>query len=603
MLPVNNYRSLISLDQPFQRPQPFESGEEYEDAVHDLLELLIDEYVESSQHNHGLPDPDRLSTDQQRQLIRQLLCVRPPTYDDDVFHRMDRILAAELEKNPGLVDVESLVPASNAAGEQLFLFNGDITTLKTDFIVNAANCALLGCFQPGHRCIDNVIHSSAGPRVRQDCYDLLQETGYQETEGNAVVTRAYNLPSKFILHTAGPEVKGGLKKKDRELLRNSYWSCLEAARAVAGVDADVTVAFCCVSTGLFGFPNEPAAEIAVETVREWIKGNGARKWKVIFNVFKKEDESIYQNVLGSEFGVRPDAVVVNKLSLSDQLRKPIEWIKDADMLLIASGAGLSASAGLDYTSEAVFKKHFPVMHARGFRTFYEFFGYQDWSPQLQWGYLLSQVNLARFNWPESDVYADLKSIFERFDQDKAFVFTTNADGMFEQRGFPTDRIYTIQGDYSRIQCLKPCTPHSYWPTKDFIDKALPFVDPKTQELTNDAVIPACPNCGGKMFMNVRGGNWFLETPHREQRLKYLEFVERAKLAAAAGKKVVVLEIGAGFNTPGVLRWPMEKLADVEGIRLVRVNQSHPELPGRLKEAVGVREDATDVLRCLKEGSL
>lgn len=233
-------------------------------------------------------------------------------------------------------------------------------------------------------------------------------------------------------------------------------------------------------------------------------------------------------------------------------------------VLIAAGAGLSAAAGLDYTDQKLFKRLFPVMWTYGFRCLYHFIGYHSkycpdgvtpWSNELKWGYLAKQMILARFSWPKSEVYGQIYRITER----KAgnwFVISTNADGMFVQNDFDPDRIYNPQGDYCRLQCLKPCRSDAVWPGREIYEAITKSTDECTQRCTSD-VVPVCPHCGGPSFMNVRGGGWFVEDAanHGPSFHQWLQ--------AAEGKKMVVLEVGVGFNTPSVLRWPMEQL--VSGI--------------------------------------
>eukprot|EP00697_Spironema_sp_BW2_P014116 gnl/Spiro4/4470_TR2230_c0_g1_i1.p1 gnl/Spiro4/4470_TR2230_c0_g1~~gnl/Spiro4/4470_TR2230_c0_g1_i1.p1 ORF type:complete len:297 (+),score=88.36 gnl/Spiro4/4470_TR2230_c0_g1_i1:55-945(+) len=289
------------------------------------------------------------------------------------------------------------------------------------------------------------------------------------------------------------------------------------------------------------------------------------------------------------------------------MEKAVEWLEGADSILVAAGAGLSASAGLDYTSEAVLRTYFPVMHAMGFRCFYEFFGYRDWSPALQWGYLLSQVNLARYQWPPSSVYAKLRTLAESVGSEDGdsnhFVITTNADGMFGRNGFDLDHVFTPQGDYSRMQCLGPCSPDAVWPMQEFLDAGLPYVDPATQEITRADSIPKCRLCGGPVMMNVRGGNWFLEWPHAEQKRKYKQWLQtHVSRAAERGRYVVIIEIGVGFNTPGVVRFPMEGLATQHGdvCKLVRINAAYADVPPQIDgtSAVGIALDAEAALDAL-----
>lgn len=175
----------------------------------------------------------------------------------------------------------------------MVLWQGDITTLKVDAIVNAANSALLGCFRPLHTCIDNIVHSRSGIQLRLFCYDMMSKQGHEEPAGQAKITPAFNLPSKYILHTVGPVIGGAVRKQDCEALTSCYRSCLE----LAVKNNCQSIAFCCISTGEFHFPNEKAAEIAIQTVTSFLNTR-KENIRVIFNVFKDIDLHIYQNFLG-----------------------------------------------------------------------------------------------------------------------------------------------------------------------------------------------------------------------------------------------------------------------------------------------------------------
>ncbi|HEM5055892.1 TPA: protein-ADP-ribose hydrolase, partial [Streptococcus suis] len=186
----------------------------------------------------------------------------------------------------GLSDLQEVEP-------QIYLWQGDITSLEVDAIVNAANSQLLGCFVPHHRCIDNAIHSQAGLQLRLACYQLMKAQGHLEAIGQAKITPAYNLPANYVIHTVGPIIQTEVGPQDEELLASSYRKSLELA-----VEKGLTsIAFCCISTGEFRFPQKLAAEIAVRTVRNFIKEHS--EINVIFNVFKDEDREIYQELLGA----------------------------------------------------------------------------------------------------------------------------------------------------------------------------------------------------------------------------------------------------------------------------------------------------------------
>ena len=229
-------------------------------------------------------------TEQQKQLLRALMNVRAPQQIGTEFLRIqDEYLQYEIAAK-GITDVAELTPVQQG----IYLWQGDITTLKCDAVVNAANSGMTGCYIPNHRCIDNAIHTFAGMQLRLICDNLMEQQGYPEPAGGAKITPAFNLPSRYVLHTVGPVISGKVKKYERELLASCYRSCLE----LAAENKLESVAFCCISTGEFHFPNELAAEIAVQSVKEFFRLQTGVK-KVIFNVFKDLDKNIYQKLLGT----------------------------------------------------------------------------------------------------------------------------------------------------------------------------------------------------------------------------------------------------------------------------------------------------------------
>lgn len=228
----------------------------------------------------------------QRRLLRSLMNLRPPMpLDPDLLAAQDALLSAETAEK-GVVDGETLVPTQ--ADPRLVLWQGDITRLRADAIVNAANSALLGCFHPCHGCIDNAIHSVAGLQLRDECFRLMEAQGHPEPNGRAKLTGGYNLPARHVLHTVGPVIRGRVTQRDREELAACYRACLEAAQE-RGIPS---VAFCCISTGEFHFPNRRAAEIALKTVRDFQKETSSQI-EVIFNVYKDADLQIYRELLGT----------------------------------------------------------------------------------------------------------------------------------------------------------------------------------------------------------------------------------------------------------------------------------------------------------------
>lgn len=227
----------------------------------------------------------------ERKLLRALLNVRPPKCANVEFlHVQDEYLQEEL-KLKGITNFEDF----DTAAPDIYLIKCDITTLKCDGIVNAANSKMLGCFCPNHDCIDNAIHTFAGVQLRSECAEMMQKQGYDEPIGQAKITNAYNLPCKYVLHTVGPIVcENRLTKAQEKQLASCYRSCL----ALADEHCLESISFCCISTGEFGFPNRRAAEIAIQTVNEY-KLKTQSKIKIIFNVYKEIDYAIYSELLAT----------------------------------------------------------------------------------------------------------------------------------------------------------------------------------------------------------------------------------------------------------------------------------------------------------------
>lgn len=227
---------------------------------------------------------------EQKDMLRSLMNVREPkTIEEDFLKIQDEYLTEENNAVP-IADVNQLPTVHQDS--KIVIWQGDITALKVDAIVNAANSQMCGCFRPLHNCVDNMIHSKSGIQLRLKCAELMQEQGYEEPTGCAKITPAYNLPCKYVIHTVGPIVQGRLTRENEEQLKSCYRSCLQLAEE-NGVES---IAFCCISTGVFMFPNERAAEIAIETVKGYLKEHNDIK-KVIFNVFKDMDFEIYRNLL------------------------------------------------------------------------------------------------------------------------------------------------------------------------------------------------------------------------------------------------------------------------------------------------------------------
>ena len=226
----------------------------------------------------------------QKRLLRALLNLRPPMPADAELLRVQDEYLREETRQKGITDISVLTPVQ----PDIYLWQGDITTLRCDAIVNAANSALLGCFCPNHGCIDNAIHTFAGVQLRLACTELMETQGHDEPTGQAKITPAFNLPCRYVLHTVGPIVGRHLTERDCAQLRACYRSCL----ALADEKHLGSLAFCCISTGELHFPNRRAAEIAVRTVAEY-KAETQSTIKVIFDVWKNEDYEIYSRLLGA----------------------------------------------------------------------------------------------------------------------------------------------------------------------------------------------------------------------------------------------------------------------------------------------------------------
>lgn len=250
------------------------------------LDKLICYLLREKAEYKTIPIPD--SAADKRRLLRSLMNVRPPApVSEDFLKVQDEYLQGVLAEKE-VTHIQDLTPVQPG----LYLWQGDITTLAADAIVNAANSAMLGCFVPCHGCIDNAIHSAAGVQLRLECARIMAQQQGEEPTGRAKITRAYNLPCRYVLHTVGPIIDGRVTRQDRELLASCYRSCLELA-AAHGLKS---IAFCCISTGEFHFPNELAAEIAIRTVKDYQQQNPNRM-EVIFNVFKDCDYEIYKKLL------------------------------------------------------------------------------------------------------------------------------------------------------------------------------------------------------------------------------------------------------------------------------------------------------------------
>lgn len=250
-----------------------------------LVEGLVAEYKEK--HNEHIDIP--MNEAEQFNLFRALCNIRPAGSMPAEWMKVQDEYLNELAREKGIVTINDM----EKRAPQIYLWQGDITRLSVDAIVNAANNQLLGCFAPNHRCIDNAIHTFAGIELRMACSRMIEYMDMPEKTGVARKTYGFNLPAKHVIHTVGPIIYDSLTDIEREQLASCYRSCLELANAYSLQ----SIAFCCISTGEFRFPNEEAAQIAIDTVRTYLKETNS-KIQVVFNVFKDIDYDIYDKLLG-----------------------------------------------------------------------------------------------------------------------------------------------------------------------------------------------------------------------------------------------------------------------------------------------------------------
>ncbi|THY13079.1 A1pp-domain-containing protein [Aureobasidium pullulans] len=599
--------------------------------IHRALRFLYVEEQTSKQHSRFVVcDLDTLDDWHAMTALKNMLCARPakPLLPLDIKEAIDTALAYDLASRAQVsaLDIDPILPrrltdrvsGKHQSRPSISVWKGDITTIRDcTATVNAANSQMLGCFIPGHKCIDNAIQASAGPGLREACYALMEEQGCLEAEGQAKVTPGYNLNSKYVIHTVGPQMPRGSVPtvEQARMLADCYRSCLQAAEELPVPESGRKVlVFCSISTGIFGFPTAEACSIAVRTVLEWFSHHcDSTITDVVFDVFSESDLDLYRHRLSElsyNDGKSPGVVFpageqhIVELYDSPNIQAARTVIQEADYLIISAGAGLSASAGLDYTSADLFSKHLPGFKKYGFRCLYDVFGFQSWpSEQARWSYFMNHLILIR-DWPQQELYSKLwRAISTRFssgdtDTDRYFVRTSNADGLFIRHGFLASKVSTPQGHYAQLQCIRKCTIDAVFDAAPYIAAAEPHLDPITQHLPADFPVPTCPHCNSSLVLCVRGGSYFNDHPFRQKEHDYRGFCERALESPVS--KVVILEIGVGMSTPSVLRWHNEDLVkESDGqIKLVRVGRDAAFELTEMGVGVGVQGDISDILAAI-----
>jgi O-acetyl-ADP-ribose deacetylase (regulator of RNase III) len=263
-----------------------DSGGDKMNQTEKRMYLIGELLKEKPEYQKRITVPRRES--EQKQLLRSLMNIRWAAPITEEFEHIQDEYLREVNEDRGIVTLEELTELQ----PDLYLWQGDITRLKVDAIVNAANSGMTGCYQPCHACIDNCIHTYAGIQLRNYCNEMMEKQGYEEPTGQAKITPAFNLPCEYVIHTVGPIVSGRLTKEHEQLLASCYESCLK----LADENQLESIAFCCISTGVFMFPNDRAAQIAVQTVKQYKQKNSSQI-KVIFNVFKDLDKTLYEELL------------------------------------------------------------------------------------------------------------------------------------------------------------------------------------------------------------------------------------------------------------------------------------------------------------------
>jgi len=313
-------------------------------------------------------------------ILHSLLDERPPLpIPEPILMLLDKFMEHKKVINASAEDIPTLEQQGNHMifNDKIAIWRGDITTIKADAIVNAANTQLLGCFNPRHKCIDNAINFAAGPQLRKDCNTIMEKQGFNEPTGIAKITRGHHLPSSFVIHTVGPIVQSASPSdSDAALLASCYRTCLDVANLVPEIH---TIVFCSISTGVFGYPIEEAARVAVPEVVKWLFNHNGQTQinKVIFDVFSEKDHQIYSQVFSemeqsypkSQIALKPCLNVNPNIEPTPEqdrnAKKLASFFKSATHVVIGAAAGLSADAGLDYSNTEEFARMYHSLFALG----------------------------------------------------------------------------------------------------------------------------------------------------------------------------------------------------------------------------------------------
>ena len=572
----------------------------------------------------GQDVPDELKP-QARAMLGDLLIERSLPAPEAVLLAVDEVLISESRgKKAALAPTQEAMPDAmwlSVGATKLAVWRGDIRRLAVGAVVNAANDRGLGCFQPSHRCIDNVLHRAAGPRLREECRVRMARRGPLVAGSAPMLTSGYHLPAAHVLHVTGPSLqprgRQPTAEEERQLVA-CYTGCLDAAVA-AGIRS---VAFCCISTGLFGYPADAAAAAALSSVCGWLLDDPARQEKidaVIFDVFTDADEEVYtalapqiaaaaaatdaatdaaaaadergeaseeeDNEQGADVGGVPSMPASEELAGFDEA---VAALAGCDRLLIVAAAGLSISTDLPnnpYHSPDDFARHYPLLARRyGYRSAYDAMGVAG-DASVPAGVRLASMarhflNM-RCDFAPTRGYAMLRALADTFAPDDTFAWTSNVDGCFVRSGFEPDRVYTTQGQMDKLQCARPgCG--AVWGCLE----QLRAIDAASVDgvVTDMSLAPRCPRCGSAWPSGVRpslrGGDWFIHAPYEATQKRLMGWLDEC---VATRARVAIVEVGVGPNTPVVTRVPACAFASALGAAggaptYIRINPDPPEAP-------------------------
>ena len=574
---LKEYENDIQLTQEYQKPE--RNPKDIQLQCKEIVEQLLPNEIKKIQETNKEIDYWNIYRSLMNQLdpeICEEIC-----NNNQLLNQINQLLQS-LQRP--IYQSETIPTVDKQQHEFLFsdkiaVWKGDITTLSIDAIVNAANNKLLGCFQPHHHCIDNCIHTYAGPQVRRDCWKIMQKQQFDEPTGCAKITKAYNLPSKYIIHTVGPIVEDSLEESHINLLEACYVNCLNVADSLQLE----SIAFCCISTGIFGFPPSVASSVALQTVINWFYHNQYTSIKkVIFNVFSDNDYNHYQKSISfcDEQYNRNDIPLLSIPNIKEyrepndiediDMKRIATFFKQCDSVIIGAAAGFSADAGLDFASTKFFSQMGYPLYSKGIQALYQTMGFDDFdSDNQKWGFFAVFADFMRYRQVCDHQFDSHKLLLQLLTtyQKHYFVKTTNVDGMFERSGYDMNRFFNPQGDFKYIQCATPCS-NDVYEFKPYMEKIFSQLDPLTFEIPDDC-IPTCPKCGGKMTQNLRSDELFVEEIHMRNQSLYSDFVSSE---LSHNHKILLIEIGVGFNTPIHIRIPFEHYTkNNSNVLLVRIN--------------------------------